>query len=185
MRRPARSLAGSAALLAALALAAPACRRQSPAPPPSAVAESPASAAAAPAPAAERSAEAPPGGSVVGRWRGTLPCADCPGIDTEVELYAGAGGISGPYHLVEIYAGRPEKSRRVESQGEWLAQRGTAHDPEATVYRLEPAGGGPARYFLAVDDDLEALDREARPLARRANLRLRLVEEPRGAAPER
>lgn len=174
-------------------LGALACRKAAPPRPAFTVEETPApAAAAAPAPVApvapvvpERAAEAPAGGSFVGRWRGTLPCADCPGVATELELYAGAGGISGPYHLVETFAGKPAEKRRVESQGEWLAQRGTAHDPEATVYRLEPASGGAPRFFLSAGDDLEALDGEARPLALRANVRLRLVEDQHGAAPGR
>jgi hypothetical protein len=164
--------------LAALALAAPlagalACRRPAPGGPP------------APAAGDRPAVSMPAGGTPIGRWRGTLPCTDCPGIDTELELFAGAGGISGPYRLVEVYSGRPAGRDRSETRGEWLAERSAEHDRQATVYRLEPEGGGPARYFLAVGDDLEALDRQARPIASRANLHLRLVEEPPGGATAR
>jgi hypothetical protein len=181
MRRLSRSVAALVALLAVVPVAGAGCRKEPP-PPAFSVEENPAPPSAG-APATGPAAEAPPGGSFVGRWRGTLPCADCPGIDTELELYAGAGGISGPFHLVETYAGRPADRNRVETKGEWLAQRGSERDPEATVYRFEPAGGGAARFFLAVEDDLEALDGQARPLTSRGNLRLRLIEDPHGAAP--
>jgi uncharacterized lipoprotein NlpE involved in copper resistance len=120
--------------------------------------------------------------SEIGRWRGRLPCSDCAGIDTELTLYAAAGGVEGPFRLVEVHVGRRGGTvRRVESEGEWFAQRGDADDPEATVYRLEPSQGAPRR-FLAVGDDLEALDHQGRRIRTRANLRLTLVADDSSAA---
>jgi uncharacterized lipoprotein NlpE involved in copper resistance len=165
---------GFALLLGAALLAA--CGGPPGAPPPAAqsapadASRPAASRPASPAPAPDREAE-------IGHWRGTLPCVGCAGIDTDLTLYASAGGVEGPFRLVE--ARRPRRGSETEpseSRGEWFAERGTADDPAATVYRLEP-GEGPARLFLAVGDDLEMLDHRGRRIRSRANLRLTLVAE--------
>jgi uncharacterized lipoprotein NlpE involved in copper resistance len=171
MRSDGSPAPGLALLLGAALLAA--CGGPGPQPPatqPPAAAVRPVAGAAAAAPAADRESE-------VGHWQGTLPCVGCAGIDTDLTLYASAGGVEGPFRLVETR--RPRRggeARRTESRGEWFAERGGADDPAATVYRLEPAEG-PPRLFRAVGDDLEMLDHGGRRIRTRANLRLTLVAE--------
>ncbi len=152
-----------------------------PGPPPAARTPAEAARPTSPAPA---SAPAPDRESEIGHWQGTLPCVGCAGIDTDLTLYASAGGVEGPFVLVEVR--RPRRggeAKRTESSGEWFAERGSPDDPAATVYRLEPGQGAP-RLFLAVGDDLEMLDHRERRIRTRANLRLTLVAEDASAAPE-
>lgn len=110
-------------LIALLTLAA--CKQ--PAPPP-AESGAPAAAAAASAMSPEvvaiddhaSPADAVPGfdiKAVAGAWRGTLPCASCPGIDTTLELQA-----DGRYRLVEVY--REEADSRFDTGGSWAAEAG-------------------------------------------------------------
>lgn len=121
---------------------------EAPAPPPSPVA------AAAPAPEAMTMV-----------FAGDLPCADCPGIRTELTLtrdapYSG----DGKYKLVETYIHR---GAPITSTGIWGTLRGDAVDPDATVYELNPEKPEPARrHFRRVGDDeaLKVLGGDRTPL---------------------
>ena len=105
-------------------------------------------------------------------YRGTLPCADCPGIDTRLVLYADdADAEGGTYELSETYLDRSVAP--LISTGHWTVQHGDAEDPDATVYVLaaDKAAGG--RYFLRRDDrSIEQLDRQQRPIIAPRNFTL-------------
>ena len=69
-------------------------------------------------------------------FAGDLPCADCPGIRTELTLtrdapYSG----DGKYRLVETYI---DRGAPFTSTGIWGTLRGDAVDPDSTVYELNP-----------------------------------------------
>ncbi len=106
-------------------------------------------------------AGAAPGSTLlVGEFEGVLPCADCSGLDTRLQLKedkAGAG--KGTYSLSENYIGKSKTPFR--SSGRWAAVKGTPKDPAATVYALDPGNSKKARYFLLrADGSLLSLDRE-------------------------
>jgi uncharacterized lipoprotein NlpE involved in copper resistance len=106
----------------------------------------------------------PPGQHLLGFYTGTLPCADCSGIRTELSLFAHGSTSSGTasYWLRETYLGKPEKDATFESGGSWTSQPGEA-DPKTTVYRLTEARSRESRFFLKVsDDELRMLDRAGR-----------------------
>lgn len=104
-------------------------------------------------------------------YRGILPCADCPGIDTRLVLYADdADAEGGTYELSETYLDRSVAP--LVSTGRWTVQRGDAEDPEATVYVLAADKAG-ERYFLRRDDrSIEQLDRQQRPIIAPRNFTL-------------
>lgn len=106
--------------------------------------------------AAEAPAETP---VLLGVFEGVLPCADCPGIETRLELTRkGQDWGDGTYRLTETYQGRGEP---VVTEGEWGTLRGSATDPDATVYQLDPATPETSRYFRVESDDaLRMLDRD-------------------------
>jgi len=87
----------------------------------------------------------------VGRFAGTLPCADCSGIDTELIL---AGDWDGRYlfQLTETYIGGPNGKRTVACAGAWTTLRGTARDAGAVVYQLQPDPPGAQRAFVVIDE---------------------------------
>jgi copper homeostasis protein (lipoprotein) len=104
----------------------------------------------------------PPGQQVLGFYTGTLPCADCPGIRTELTLSEGSGRTS--YWLKETYLGRPEKGATLESGGSWTVEP-AARDPKERVYRLTEARSRTSRFLLKVgDDELRMVDRSGRPI---------------------
>lgn len=97
------------------------------------------------------------------RFTGVLPCADCPGIRTELTLTRKAPGwAEGTYSLSETYL---ERGGPRVTTGEWTTLRGDADDEDATVYELEPDRPEHARHFLRLGDDaaLKALDRDLKP----------------------
>jgi uncharacterized lipoprotein NlpE involved in copper resistance len=134
--------------LAALALAA--CQRETPAP---AANDAPAAAApatdATPVVATETTmaqAGVQPGPGAIdgkafaGKFAGTLPCADCPGIDETLEL-----GADGSFTLTDVYRERPQGTSTL--QGSWST------DADGKRIRLDPGSKAEADRLFAIDDN--------------------------------
>ncbi|MDR0567847.1 MAG: copper resistance protein NlpE [Spirochaetaceae bacterium] len=69
-----------------------------------------------------------------GVYTGTLPAADCPGIDVTIELYG-----DNTYVLVYDYIGREDASFTVAGTFTW--------DEAWRIITLNDSGGGPPYYF--------------------------------------
>jgi uncharacterized membrane protein/uncharacterized lipoprotein NlpE involved in copper resistance len=103
-----------------------------------------------------------------GPYRGTLPCADCAGIATELTLYRDTGGRPARYRLRTTYLGTRDGDRRADAIGAWQE----VTDPARV--RLDPQDDATRRSFLRIDaDTLELLDRSERRIASGHDLRLR------------
>lgn len=89
-------------------------------------------------------------------WRGTLPCADCDGI--EVQLVLERAGEARRYELVETYVAQDGPARFAES-GEW----------RQADEMIDLAGeDGVARRYAVLDGGrLQPRDARGRPFARR------------------
>lgn len=122
-----------------------------------------------------------PGQQVSGFYVGTLPCADCAGIRTELTLLSDGSGRAS-YWLKETYLGKPPKDATFESGGGWKVDP-AAHDSKAQVYRLTEARSSQTRFFLKVSaDELLALDRSGKPIASKLDYSLkRLPVKPEAA----
>ena len=97
----------------------------------------------------------------LGPWAGTLPCADCAGIETQLTLFRarGEGGAPLVYHLSETYRDAAG-DRTVTRSGRWTLARGTGAHATANVYHLDPDKPEEQRGFRVVSDDtLRLLDR--------------------------
>lgn len=132
--------------------------------------------------AQEPTPHAPPAGQhVLAFYTGTLPCADCSGIRTELTLFAHGPTASGTasYWLRETYLGKPPKDATFESGGSWTSQPGEA-DPKVTVYRLTEARSRENRFLLkASEDELRMLDRSGRPIESKLDYTLKRQPAPR------
>lgn len=150
------------ACLAALALSA--CNK--PAEAPAAPAEAPKAAEPAPAPEPAPVAEAPKAGfdvaAFAGSFSGTLPCADCSGIDTKIEFKA-----DGSYAVEETYQGK--KDGAFKGDGTWTAEE------DGKRLRLDPnSKTDPDRLFEVVShEEIRQLDTEGKAIASQANLSLK------------
>ena len=100
---------------------------------------------------------------LLGVFAGTLPCADCSGIATELTLVRrDSGWAEGRYLLKQTYIGRAVAPR--VTTGEWTTLRGDAADDNASVYELDPDSPDRAQHFLMDGPRrLRALDRDLKP----------------------
>jgi hypothetical protein len=116
-----------------------------------------ATAAATAAPAAAAAMAAP-----AGTFTGTLPCADCQGIDTELILSGGTNGSARSYTMKQTYKGKPTDKSVVSSSGKWFVAKGNKQDPDAVVLQLIPTAGNiDPMYFLQVSDkEVKLLNRQ-------------------------
>ena len=131
----------------------------------------PAAAPATPAPAPAAAPVTPPEGEPFARFAGVLPCADCEAIHADLTLYRGPE----EYLLVETYFSTPDGDRPFRKRGPWTTARGTAADPSATLYQLDP-GRDDARSFLLVDKDhIRLLDRQGREIRTGINVTLERI----------
>lgn len=86
--------------------------------------------------------------NLTGMYKGTLPCADCSGIEETLTL-AGTDSTSGTYILEDVYQGKSIPSFR--TQGTW------------TIYnsniKLTPSDKSQLSYFKILDNgDLQMID---------------------------
>ena len=146
-----------AALLAALVVAAlSACKPQAPAetaaPP---VQPEAAAAPASPVADALPSAQGAPfdAKAFAGMFTGTLPCADCPGIDTRLVLAA-----DGTYTITESYQKR--SAPEIKGDGTWTVEENNQR------LRLDPNSKSDNDRLFAIlsNDEIRQLDLEGKPI---------------------
>ena len=147
----------TACLVALVALAG--CKRETATPEAGPVADTQpvATAPAAVAPATEPASIAGPAldtKAFAGNFSGTLPCADCPGIDTTLELHT-----DGTFMLMETYQERKAEPGMLE--GTWTAEE------EGSRIRLDPNSKSEQDRLYAVDshDQITSLGSDGTPAA--------------------
>jgi len=114
-----------------------------------------------------------------GVYKGTLPCADCSGLDTVLRLYAkGKYDTTYAFYVrTQTYRGAPHGDVVLSDRGDWAVLRGDAIDPDATVYQLNPDDQQHSESLLVRDGGtaLVQLDREQKPIDSKMNLTLHRV----------
>ncbi len=75
-----------------------------------------------------------------GTFSGTLPCADCPGIDETLEL-----GADGSFTLTDVYRERPQGTATL--QGTWSS------DADGKRIRLDPGSKTEVDRLFAIEDN--------------------------------
>jgi copper homeostasis protein (lipoprotein) len=108
-------------------------------------------------------------------YSGTLPCADCEGIITELTLSSNKENMDNHFRLKENYLG---KNQTIPSEGNFAVLQGIPSDPAATVIQLNPdKDKNLQRYFQKVaEDELILLDRQMKKIESRNNYSLKKVE---------
>ena len=121
-----------------------------------------------------------PGTAILfGVYKGTMPCADCNGLETVLRLYA-KGKFDTTYAFyvrTQTYRGAPHGDVTLSDRGEWTVLRGDATDPDATVYQLNPADEQHSEALLVQDKgaELEQLDRDLKPIETTVSAMLKRV----------
>jgi len=114
-----------------------------------------------------------------GVYKGTMPCADCSGLQTVLRLYA-KGKFDTTYAFyvrTQTYRGAPHGDVTFSDRGQWTVLRGDATDPDATVYQLNPDDEQHSEALLVQDKgaSLEELDRDLKPIDMPMNVTLKRV----------
>ena len=121
-----------------------------------------------------------PGTAILfGVYKGTMPCADCNGLETVLRLYA-KGKFDTTYAFyvrTQTYRGAPHGDVTISDRGEWTVLRGDATDPDATVYQLNPDDEQHSEALLVQEKGaaLEQLDRDLKPIDTTMNVTLKRV----------
>jgi copper homeostasis protein (lipoprotein) len=121
-----------------------------------------------------------PGTAILfGTYKGTMPCADCSGLDTMLRLYA-KGKFDTTYAFyvrTQTYRGAPQGDVTFSDRGEWTVLRGDAADPDATVYQLNPDDEQHSEALLAQDKGaaLMQLDHDLKPIDTTMSVTLKRV----------
>ena len=119
-----------------------------------------------------------PGTAILfGVYKGTMPCADCDGLETVLRLYA-KGKFDTTYAFyvrTQTYRGAPHGDVTLSDRGEWTVLRGDATDPDATVYQLNPDDEQHSEALLVQDKGaaLEQLDHDLKPIEATMNMTLK------------
>ena len=110
---------------------------------------------------------------LVARCRGVLPCADCPGIDTILSLFAKSpNDLAHTRYVLE--SSYQERNNTFKETGAWTIVHGTPDNPDATVYQLKPKDSGQPTNFLRVsDNEILQLDSERRRMDSKLNFSLK------------
>jgi|SRR5580700_5391121 hypothetical protein len=118
---------------------------------------------------------------LVAQYRGVLPCADCPGIDTTLSLLANSPNDLAHTRYV-LKSSYQERNNTFTETGTWTIVHGTPDNPYATVYQLKPKDGGQPTNFLRVsDNEILQLDSERRRIDSKLNFSLKKATS--GASP--
>jgi copper homeostasis protein (lipoprotein) len=116
---------------------------------------------------------------LLGVYKGTLPCADCEGLDTTLRIYAkGRFDFTYAFYVrTQTYRGAPRGDVTMSDRGDWALLRGDATDENATVYQLNPENEKGSESYLLQDAGkaLVMLDKEQKPIDTTANLTLNRV----------
>ena len=109
---------------------------------------------------------------LVAQYRGVLPCADCPGIDTTLSLFANSP--NDPDHTRYVLKSSYQERSTFTETGTWSIVHGTPDNPDATVYQLKPKDGGQPTNFLRVsENEILQLDSERRRIDSKLNFSLK------------
>lgn len=109
----------------------------------------------------------------LGSWRGTTPCADCPGIVTTLTLYQkAADDFTNTLYRQDLkYIDRGSFT----SYGAWKIVHGMPGHPDATVYQLNSVKGS-AQYYWRVDNDtVQQLGSDMKPIDAPMNFTLKRI----------
>lgn len=119
-----------------------------------------------------------PKGVLIGTYSGKLPCADCSGILTTIAFYAaGANQFLDTYYVTTMkYLDAPKGNITTVTAGEWTLNRGSAADPNATVYCLYSAGGDGRTNYQVKGDTLIALDPDLKVIQSPFNVNLTKIQ---------
>lgn len=121
----------------------------------------------------------PSGQSPYGTWEGLLPCADCPGILMQLQLWKQPS----VYRLTQTYQSAATSPRTFVGEGHWRRVPRQNEDSLGMIVLQPKAKDGevspPEQFFSQLPDgSLRKLDAQGRPIKSTLNYRLRRIRAP-------
>ncbi|MBV8254779.1 MAG: copper resistance protein NlpE N-terminal domain-containing protein [Chitinophaga sp.] len=108
-------------------------------------------------------------------YSGTLPCADCGGILTQLTITS-PDSIVHHFKMTETYQGLNNKGdQEFNSEGIYIVTKGSASDPNAVIITLNPdKDKNLQRYFQKIsEDELRMLDVDQKAIPSNLNYTLK------------
>jgi predicted secreted protein len=107
-----------------------------------------------------------PAGVLFGRFTGTSRCADCTGINLVLMLYTpGPNNFVDAYYVQTMtYLGGREGDTSNVSAGKWFIEKGTAAEPNGTVYALSLDSSDRTQNYQSRGQTLIPLDSDLKPV---------------------
>ncbi len=94
-------------------------------------------------------------------YQGTIPCADCAGIQMELRLENKADKDEREYELLETYLDTPDGNREFKSSGTYKVEYGIKGEPGALLIILFDSNNSATHAFIQESNaDLTLLDQE-------------------------
>jgi copper homeostasis protein (lipoprotein) len=84
-------------------------------------------------------------------FKGTLPCADCEGIETTLQLFVDSAQVANNYKLIEKYLGKPDHQNIIHSEGKYVTLY--YEDSTIIIYRLNPEDPSKARFYRKINEN--------------------------------
>lgn len=101
---------------------------------------------------------------VAGSYIGNLPCDDCPGIQSELELLYVNDSL-GQYRLRNKYLGKGNGTITAFNEGEWIVIKDAYEGKLSTFILLDYDDLDKIKYYLLKDENnLVPLDAEKKPI---------------------
>lgn len=116
-----------------------------------------------PSPSASVAVSSPP--TALATFKGTLPCADCPGIDTVITLKP-----DGTYESSMTYQGK--STAPFTETGKYVEKKGIPTDANAMYYQLINSSGEVENYLIS-GDTITQLDKDLGKIDAPFNLSLK------------
>ncbi|NML36292.1 copper resistance protein NlpE [Chitinophaga sp. G-6-1-13] len=111
-------------------------------------------------------------------YTGTLPCADCSGIQTTLSLEENGPDGEQSFKLKETYQGVAGKDQTFNSEGTYKVLHGDAEDKDAEIIQLNPdKDQNLQRYFRRAGDVLRQLDKDRQAVPSAMTYSLKRVSE--------
>lgn len=86
-------------------------------------------------------------------YEGILPCADCSGIKTKLEIFIDYNNAEPPFILHQSYLGGKDSGKTFTKNGMYGTLKETFRNEDATAYELNPYKPDERMYFLRVHND--------------------------------
>ncbi|OLO04010.1 MULTISPECIES: copper resistance protein NlpE [Salinicola] len=106
-----------------------------------------------------------------GDYEGVLPCADCSGINVDLQMM-NMDDTGGAYVLNSLYQGRSDEP--MVTKGNYIVLEDAGMQQLPLVYQLKGAQGNTIYYLRPLDNgDLEVLDPNMQPVQSGADMTLK------------